>query len=603
MTSGISRRFGEFAIRKTENSSVSTKIPMQRVLRQTYQELLKAEHRPAFNFRKDNRFALIYPGAYTLGMSSLGLQVIYSLLNQREDTSCERVFLPEPQMVRQLDDRRTTLFSFETQTPLNQFDLLGFSVSFESDYINIPTTLQMARLEPLAVDREDTDPLVIAGGINISYNPEPIADFIDVFVVGEAEITIHNLMDIFGEWKASGASKMDLLCELATVPGLYVPRFYEVDYSDEGGIKEMRAKSPAPARIHSAAIPNLDDAETCTKIFTPNTEFSNAHLIEIVRGCGRQCRFCVADYARRWPRHRSVESTLHLAERARGITDRIGLVGASISDHPDIDEIATGLVERGFRISCASLRAETVRTPLLDALADSEQGTITIAPEVATENLQKVVNKAIPRQRLYHVLEEAVKRDILNLRLYFLIGVPYETSADVEAIVDMAKEMRSIILPYAKKSGRMAQISFTISPMVPKPHTPFQWVAMEDPKTISRKLNFLKKEMGRIGGMKVSSASARLAYQEAVFARGDRRLSRVIVDLASGMSWKPAFRKHRLDPDFYALRPRSIGEFNPWDHLDLNVKPEFLRLEHNKHEKRFMTSPCDTTVCKKCGAC
>ena len=576
---------------------------MQQILRQTYQELLKAEHRPHFNFRKANRFALIYPGAYSLGMSSLGLQVIYSLLNQREDTSCERAFLPEPEMVRQLDDRRTALFSFETQTSLNQFDLLGFSVSFESDYVNIAATLEMARLEPFAADRADTDPLVVAGGINISYNPEPIADFIDVFIVGEAEMTIHYLMDIFGEWKAAGAAKEDLLSELATVPGLYVPRFYEVDYNDEGGIEEMRAKSPAPARIRSSAIPSLDDAETCTKIFTPNTEFSNAHLIEIVRGCGRQCRFCVADYARRWPRRRSVESTLQLAERARGITDRIGLVGASISDHPDIDEIATGLVERGFRISCASLRAETVRPPLLDALADSEQGTITIAPEVATENLQKVVNKAIPRERLYHVLEEAVKRDILNLRLYYLIGVPYETPADVEAIVDMAKEIRSIVLPYAKTSGRMAQIGFTISPMVPKPHTPFQWVAMEDPKTISRKLTFLKKEIGRIGGMKVSSASARLAYQEAVFARGDRRMSGVILDLARGMAWKAAFRKHSLDPDYYALRPRSIGEFNPWDYLDLNVKPEFLRLEHNKHKKRFMTSSCDTTVCKKCGAC
>jgi radical SAM superfamily enzyme YgiQ (UPF0313 family) len=576
---------------------------MQRDLRQTYQELFKGEHHPPFNFRKNNKFALIYPSTYYLGMSSLGLQVIYYLLNQREDTSCERAFLPEPQILCKLDHSRTTLFSFETQTPLNQFNLLGFSVSFESDYVNIPTTLEMAKLEPIAADRADSDPLVIAGGINISYNPEPIADFIDVFVVGEAEMTIQHLMDIFGEWKVSGASKAELLRELATVPGLYVPRFYEVDYNDEGGIEEMRANAPAPASVRSVAIPRLDSAETCTKIFTPETEFSNAHLIEIVRGCGRQCRFCVADYARRWPRHRSVESTLQLAEQARGITGRIGLVGASISDHPQIDEIATGLVDRGFRISCASLRAETVRTPLLDALADSEQGTITIAPEVATENLQKVVNKAIPRERLYHVLEQAIKRDILNLRLYFLIGVPYETSTDVEAIVDMAKDMRSILLPYAKKSGRMARISFTISPMVPKPHTPFQWVAIEDPKTISRKLAFLRKEIGRIGGMKVSSASARLAYQEAVFARGDRRLGRVILDLARGASWKAAFRKHGLDPDFYALRPRSLGEFNPWDYLDLNVKPEFLRLEHNKHEKRFMTSPCDTAVCKKCGAC
>ena len=576
---------------------------MKRDLCQTYSALLKQEHRPSFNFRKAHKFALVYPSTYYLGMSSLGMQSMYYLLNQREDTSCERAFLPEPQILRKLEQSRTPLFSLETHTPLNQFDLLGFSVSFESDYVNIATTLDMAKIEPLAADRADASPLVIAGGINISYNPEPIADFIDVFVVGEAEITIHNLMDVFGEWQASGGSKEELLRALATVTGLYVPCFYEVDYHDDGSIKQMQPKTPAPTRIRAGVIPKLDDAETCTKIFTPETEFSNAHLIEIVRGCGRQCRFCVADYARRWPRHRSVESTMRLAEQARGITDRIGLVGASISDHPHIDEIATGLVENGFRISCASLRAETVRPPLLDALADSEQGTITIAPEVATENLQKVVNKAIPRERLYYVFEEAVKRGILNLRLYFLIGVPYETSADVEAIVDMAAEMRSIVRPYAKGSGRMARIKFTISPMVPKPHTPFQWVGMEDPKTISRKLQFLRKEISRLGGMKVSSASARLAYQEGVFARGDRRLGRVILDLSRGTSWKEAFRRHNLDPDFFALRTRPHHELNPWDHLDLNVKPEFLRLEHNKHEKQFMTSQCDTTVCQKCGAC
>ena len=576
---------------------------MQRDLHQTYKNLLAGEHGSSFNFRKEIRFALVYPSTYYLGMSSLGVQVIHSILNQREETSCERAFIPEAQTLRKLKQSGTCLFSFETQTPLNQFDLIGFSISFESDYVNIPLALEMAKIPPLAEERSDAHPLIIAGGINIAYNPEPIAYFIDVFIVGEAELTIHSLMDIFRNWKGSTGSKKDLLRELAKVPGLYIPRFYEVDYYPDDTIRKIRAKTPAPAKIQSAAIPKLDDAETCTKIFTPDTEFSNAHLIEIVRGCGRQCRFCVADYARRWPRHRSVENTLQLAEQASGITDRIGLVGASISDHPHIDAIAAGLVEKGFRISCASLRAETVRTPLLDALAESEQGTITIAPEVATESLQKVVNKAIPLEQMYYVFEEALKRDILNLRLYFLIGVPYETPVDVEAIVDMAKAMRSILLPHAKRCGRMGRISFTISPMVPKPHTPFQWVAMEDPKTISRKLAFLRKEIGRLGGMKVSSASARLAYQEGVFARGDRRLGAVILDLSRGTSWKAAFRKHDLDPNFYALRPRSLGEINPWDGLDLNIKSEFLRLEHNKHQKGFMTSPCDTTVCKKCGAC
>ena len=572
-------------------------------LRQTYAELLNQERRHHYSFRKRIRSVLVYPGAYELGMSNLGVQVIYSTLNRRDDTSCERAFLPHPQLLSQLRQSRSPLFSFETQTPLNQFNLIGFSVSFESDYVNIPLALELAHIPPLAADRTDRDPLIIAGGINISYNPEPIADFVDIFVVGEAEITIHRMMDCFSEWNEAGNSKAELLHSLVTIPGFYVPNLYQVDYRDDGTIERTRAEASAPEKIRASAVANLDDVETCTQIHTPNTEFSNAHLIEIVRGCGRQCRFCVADYARRWPRHRSVENTLKLAEFARGITDRIGLVGASISDHPQIDEIATGLVEKGFRISCASLRAETVRPPLLDALAESEQGTITIAPEVATENLQRVVNKAIPRERLYHVFEEALKREILNLRLYFLIGVPYETAADVEAIADMAREMRSILLPYAKKTGRMGRISFTISPMVPKPHTPFQWVEMEDQKTIARKLNFLKREINSIGGLKVSSASARLAYQEGVFARGDRRLGKVILDLARGMPWKQTFKKHRLDPDFYALRPRSLTEVHPWDHLDLNVKPEYLSHEFKKQLNGFMTSQCDTTVCKKCGAC
>lgn len=580
-------------------------------LRSHVQQLLNTEEHAGVStstssqsqYRKSNKFALVYPSTYQLGMSSLGIQVIHATLNKRNDTSCERVFIPESKYLAELIKKKAPLFSMETQKPLNAFDMIGFSISFESDYVNVPRALTLGNTPPIAEDRTEWDPLVIAGGINISYNPEPLADFIDIFVVGEAEHTIHELMDDFQEWRLSKSTKQEFLREIGVKTGFYVPSFYDVTYQEDGKVKQVLPKQGIPANITASAVPKLDSVETCTHIHTPNTEFSNAHLIEIVRGCGRQCRFCVADYARRWPRHRSVENTLALAEKARGITDRIGLVGASISDHPQINQIASGLVDKGFRISCASLRAETVEAPLLDALADSEQGTITIAPEVATENLQKVVNKAIPRERLYYVFEEAIKRNILNLRLYFLIGVPYETPSDVTAIADMAKEMRTILLPHAKRTGKIGRISFTISPMVPKPHTPFQWVPMEPPKTIAKKLDYLKREINSLGSIKVSSASARMAHQEAVMARGDRRLGKVILDLSRGATWNNAFRSHGLTPDFYALRQREFNEINPWDHLDLNVKPQFLQLEFNKHEKGFMTSACDTAVCKKCGAC
>ena len=243
-------------------------------LRQTYAELLNQERRHHHSFRKRIRSVLVYPGAYELGMSNLGVQVIYSTLNRRDDTSCERAFLPHPQLLSQLRQSRTPLFSFETQTPLNQFNLLGFSVSFESDYVNIPLALELAHIPSLAADRTDQDPLIIAGGINISYNPEPITDFVDIFVVGEAEITIHRMMDCFSEWNETGNGKADLLHSLVTIPGFYVPKFYQVDYRDDGTIERTRAEASAPEKIRASAVANLDDVETCTQIHTPNTEFS-----------------------------------------------------------------------------------------------------------------------------------------------------------------------------------------------------------------------------------------------------------------------------------------------------------------------------------------
>jgi len=556
-------------------------------------------------------------------MSNLGFQSIYGELNRRSDTYCVRVFLNDSAQLKQESLTDLSFFPFENQYDLSfrskaglrEFDILGFSISFENDYFNIPKILNHVKIPPKASQRyegNESYPLVIAGGISISYNPEPLADFVDAFVIGEAEINIHNLLSAYNTWKENHLPKEALLRNLTQLDGIYVPRFYDIEYNSNGTVKHIRSKDGAPSKIKAGVISNINCIETSSKILTDNTEFANTYLIEIARGCGRQCRFCVADYTRRPPRYRSLENTIQLAKQAQGHTNRIGLLGAAVSDHPQIDEIAQNLVnppfskggEGGFRISCASLRIETVRPPLLDALAESGQNTITIAPEVATKRLKKVINKPIELTQLHYVFEESLKRNINNIKLYFMIGVPSETAEDIEAIVEMVSALRSIMLSYAKKRGRMGKLICAISPFVPKPHTPFQWSQMEDAKLLSQKLNFLKRQLNQLGSVQMSSASARLAKMEGILAKGDRRLGPVIHDVAiNGLSWKKALRKHGIDANFYTQRERTFDEILPWSHIDLGVNSEYLQSEYTKSRGEILTSPCQTSVCKRCGAC
>ena len=559
---------------------------------------LNETHLAHYSPSGDVHVALIYPNTYHVGMSSLGYQVLYRELNLRHGVVCERAFLSPGNDVP---------VSLETHRPLSEFDILGFSISFELDYPHVPRILHGAGIPVLANERNALFPLVIAGGIAVSYNPEPLADFVDAFIIGEAEAVLDPFLAEYSQWKSARKSQKDhcaLLAGLSRVPSVYVPSQYNVQYAPDGTVESIQPSGDAAPTVHSGFTPEIDTLSTCSTILTHQTEFVNTHLIEIARGCGRHCRFCIAAYAHRWPRYRSSESTFACADLAAGHTDRVGLVGSSVSDHPEIDTIAQGLVERGFRISVASLRAETVRTPLLDALASSGQTTLTIAPEVATTRLQRVINKRIPYDRVYEVFELALQRDIRKLRLYFLIGVPGETDADLVAIVEMAQTLRKIQLHYARQLGKTGQVTLVVSPLVPKPHTPFQWIPMAPVKQLSSSLRFLQKEIGPLGGFKMSSASARLAGMEGVLARGDRKLGKVLELMGTqDLTWNQAIRQAKIDPAFYAHRSRSEDETLPWSHLDLRVDRPFLLQEHERHQKGIPTNDCNVGVCRRCGAC
>ena len=565
-------------------------------LKKEYQKLLGAEVGVRYSSERFIKVGLCYPNTYYLGMSNLGIHLILDEINRRPDASCERVFLPEESWQEELERRNTSLFSFDTQRPLREFDIIAFTLTFELDYVNVLRMLKLAGIPLRSDERTESDPLIIAGGMCAATNGEPLADFVDLFIVGEGEEVLHELLDEYHDWKETKASKAELLSKTARLGGVYVPSFYDVDYGSDGTVSRIIPTNGAPATIMSRSTPDLDRYRVSSKILTENTEFNSTYLIEITRGCGRHCRFCIADYGRRYPRYRSVESVEELGREALKYTDRIGLIGASISDHPQINEISTRLVKMGARISAASLRSDSITGPLLDALATSGHNTITIAPEVASERLQRIINKAIPREQVYATVEEAVRRGITGLKLYFMVGIPTETEEDVHAIVDFASQVKSIL-----GSGKLR---VTVSPLVPKPQTPFQWTGIENYKSIDAKLNYLKKHLNRIRGVRMSSASAREAEMENMMSRGDRRMGAVLYDMVEmKLSLKEAMRLNNLDSEFYTRRQREIAEVLPWSHINLSVDSHFLAREYARAEHGAITSDCILGVCKKCGSC
>ena len=564
------------------------------------QELYKDEDsRVTVNPHAGQKVAIVYPNTYFVGMSNLGLHIIYEEINLRNDSVCERIFLPEKKELEAYDKTKTPLMSVETQRPMHQFDVVAFDVTFEMDYFHIPLMLRHGRVPIMGKDRTEFDPIVIAGGPCATFNPEPFADFIDAFIIGEGEGIVSRVLDIIRDGKMEGLDRHAILRQLADISGVYVPSLYVPIYSEDGEFKGYDIAEGVPKTIKRHFEMLTSGGETV--VATNYTEFGAMYIIEVARGCGRHCRFCMAGYCFRVPRVRPLDILKEGVERAEKLGKKVGLMGAAISDYPEVDELVNYIRSKDMRYSCASLRADSLTQAVVDGLADSGQKTITIAPETGSERLRRVINKGISEEHLQNAATLSAKSGIQHMRLYIMIGLPTETDEDIEAIVGLAERTQA----HMEKVGCKGRLTLSINPFIPKPFTPFQWMAMDNQKTVEKKLQYIKKALQKNRRIEVLVESPKEAYIQGVLARGDRRLGAVIAACAAdrgSKSFKSEMKTAGLDMDDMNYRERSFDEFLPWSHLDMGMDEGYLEMEWKRSIDEAYTPPC-TQGCKRCGVC
>ncbi len=574
---------------------------MNRHLREKADALLAAEqgtvYKPAGSLLS---VALAYPNTYHVGMSNLGVHQIYSILNRRDDTVCERVFLPDEEDIPEHGPGREPFVSLESRRPVRDFDVLAFSVSFEQDYLNVLEMLRLAGVPLASAERSGDGPLVLLGGICSFFNPEPLAEFFDAVIVGEGEEIVNEVIDALRG--AAGKDRRGRLLALSRIPGVYIPEFYEVHYTEDGTIGGRRTREPAaPERIVKRVARDINSLPAASAIVTPHTEFSSMYLAEVTRGCGRHCRFCMAGYIYLPPRNLSAERGREQAAKADGLCGRTGLVGSALSDYPAIDELCAAV--QGS-LSVSSLRADSLSRTLIERLAASGHRTISIAPEAGSERLRTVINKAVTEADILRAADLIFGAGIPNLKLYFIIGLPTETGPDIEAIATLAGKVHEVQLRHARPAGRIGRITISANAFIPKPFTPFQWEPMETVESLKKKMRSLEKAVRKIGNMSIIHDLPKWEFFQALLSRGDRRVGRLLRLAHEGKGdWKAAARQLGMDLDFYVTRRRGFGEVLPWDFIDIGVRKEYLKNEYERALEGKFTPPCKVGSCRTCGVC
>ena len=567
----------------------------------------------------DIRFAFCFPDVYEVGMSHLGTRILYHTINERSDTYCERTFAPWPDMEKLMRENNIPLYTLETKDPLDKFDILGFTLQYEMSYTNILNMLDMSGITIRASERGEDEPIVMAGG-PCAYNPEPLYDIVDFFEIGEGEEMMNDVLDVYKKYKGKGKKK-EFLREIAKIRGIYVPSLYDVTYNEDGTIKEFKPKyDDVPAKVQKRVVNNFDAVSFPEEMIVPYTEIVHDRIVlETFRGCTNGCRFCQAGMIYRPVREKTTNTLLEQARKAVKATgyQEISLASLSTCDYSDIQRLITQLVseheDNKVGVALPSIRVDAFDVDLIKEIQKVRKTGLTFAPEAGSQRMRDIINKGLTEDRILAAAKNAFESGWSTMKLYFMVGLPYETTEDARGIGELAEKIADVYFATPKeKRSKGLKITVSTSILVPKPFTPFQWAPMEKPEIVAERIKAVKDSINS-RSINYNYHEQETSFMEAVFARGDRRACDVLIkafekgakfdgwsEFFSKQIWDEAMADCDFNPDFYVYREKSYDEVLPWDFIDIGVNRKYLERENEKAKNAELTKNC-REGCTGCG--